>query len=96
MTTDKSTLLQAIGEAANGLLFPSESDFPIEPFDYGDQKPTPAGLLEKLGKEASTYVEEMTLAALFEGSRVRLMMRRITKKPQLLVLRTCFGCSSRI
>lgn len=67
MTTDKSTLLQAIGEAANGLLFPSESDFPIEPFEYGDQKPTPAGLLEKLGKDASTDVEEMTLAALFEG-----------------------------
>jgi len=67
MTTDKSTLLQTIGEAANGLLFPSESDFPIEPFRYGDQKPTPEGLLERLGKDKSTEVEEMTLAALFEG-----------------------------
>lgn len=64
---DATTLLQTIDEAARGLLFPSESDFPIEPFSYGDQEPTPAALLEQRGLSADTPVEQAGLGDFFAG-----------------------------
>lgn len=67
MTTDKATLLQTIGEATKDLLFPSESDFPIEPFDFGDAEPTAEGLRKALGKDETAAVEDTTLAEVFEG-----------------------------
>lgn len=67
MTPDTKTLLHTIKDAAQGLLFPSESDFPIEPFFYGDQEPTPEGLRERQGLSADVHVEETTLASFFEG-----------------------------
>lgn len=64
---DSTTVLQSIEEAARGLLFPSESDFPIEPFSYGEQEPTPAGLLEQRGLSADTPVEQAKLDDFFAG-----------------------------
>lgn len=67
MTLDSTTLLQTIQEAAEGLLFPSESDFPIEPFTYGTEEPSPATLLERRGLASDAQVEEVTFASIFEG-----------------------------
>jgi hypothetical protein len=67
MTLEATTLLQTIEDAARGLLFPSESDFPIEPFLYGDQRPTPAALLERRGLAPDTNVDETTLEDFFAG-----------------------------
>lgn len=67
MTLDKTTLLHTIKDAAQGLLFPSESDFPIEPFFYGSDEPTPEGLRKHLGLSPDVPVEETTLASFFEG-----------------------------
>lgn len=64
---EATTLLQSIQDAAQGLLFPSESDFPIEPFSYGDQEPTPAALLEQRGLSADTPVEQAALGDFFAG-----------------------------
>lgn len=67
MTTDKATSLQTMGDAAKGLLFPSESDFPIEVFDYGTHEPTPEGVRERLGADANANLEDTTIPYLFEG-----------------------------
>ena len=67
MTVDTQSLVQKIESAAQGLLFPSESDFPIEPFIYGEQEPTPEGLRKRQGLGPDVPIEETTLASLFEG-----------------------------
>lgn len=64
-TTD--ALLRAITEATAGLFFPSESDFPIEPFTFGPNEPTLEGVCTALGVDASRRVEEISLPTLFEG-----------------------------
>ena len=64
---DATTLIQTIEDAARGLLFPSESDFPIEPFSYGDQEPTAATLLAQRGLAADTPVEQAGLGDFFAG-----------------------------
>jgi hypothetical protein len=67
MTPETTTLLHTIKAAAEGLLFPSESDFPIEPFFFGDQEPTPEAIRKQLGLAPDVPVEETTLASFFEG-----------------------------
>lgn len=67
MTTDKATALQTIGDAAKGLLFPSESDFPIEAFEYGEREPTPEDVRERLATDGKANVEDTTIPYLFEG-----------------------------
>lgn len=67
MTSDTKAALRTLEAAARGLLFPSESDFPIEPFFYGDEEPTPEGLLDAQRLPPKTRVEETTLAGFFEG-----------------------------
>jgi hypothetical protein len=67
MTLDPKTTLHTIGEAAQGLLFPSESDFPIEPFFFGVREPTPEDLLAHQGLAGDTPVEETTFECFFEG-----------------------------
>lgn len=67
MTVDKTSLLQTIEETTRGLLYPSESDFPITPYSYGEQEPTVAALLERCGLPADSPFEETTLAFMFEG-----------------------------
>ena len=67
MTPDTTSILQTIHDAAQGLLFPSESDFPIDTVSYGDEEPTAAVLLERRGLAADCPVEETQLASMFEG-----------------------------
>jgi hypothetical protein len=70
MTTDTPALMHALTEATRGLLFPSESDFPIEPFRFGREEPTPEALVKLSGLPEGTAVEEGTVGALFEGLTV--------------------------
>lgn len=67
MTADATALMQQIENAAQGLLFPSESDFPIEAFSYGEQEPSSKTLLAQRGLSPDVPVEETTLASFFEG-----------------------------
>lgn len=67
MTTNKATSLQTIGDAAKDLLFPSESDFPIEVYEYGENEPTLDDVRERLGADVNARVEETTSSSLFEG-----------------------------
>lgn len=67
MTTDKASALQTIGDATKGLLFPSESDFPIEAFEYGENEPTLDDVRERLGADVNANVEDTTIPYLFEG-----------------------------
>jgi hypothetical protein len=67
MTLDPKAMLRTIGETAQGLLFPSESDFPIEPFFLGADEPTPEDLLAHQGLAPDTPVEETTFDCFFDG-----------------------------
>ncbi|HWQ15685.1 MAG TPA: nuclease A inhibitor family protein, partial [Roseiflexaceae bacterium] len=59
--------LAAIAAAAQGLLVPSESDYPLVPFRWEGQAPlTPAALLAHLGLPPDTPVETRTLEAFFD------------------------------
>ena len=65
MAKDKNPTLEALTKASKGLLFPSESDAPLQPFLWKDgAKLTAERLLELAGAEAGTGVEETTLADL--------------------------------
>lgn len=66
MTAD--AFLAALGEAAAGLLFPSESDAPLTPYRWparADEAPTPEALLRVEGQPPDTPVEVWTLRDLF-------------------------------
>lgn len=67
MTADATTLLQSIENASRGLLYPSESDFPIEPIEFGEEEPTPEALLALRKLPSETRVDDPTLDAIFEG-----------------------------
>lgn len=60
-------LMQSIEEAAAGLLFPSESDFPIEAYRFGEEEPSPAAVLRARGLPPETPVEQTSVASFFEG-----------------------------
>jgi len=60
-------LMQSIQEATAGLLFPSESDYPLEAYTFGPEEPTAAALLRARGLAPETPVEETTVASFFEG-----------------------------
>jgi hypothetical protein len=59
--------LEALKGASRGLLFPSETDSPFEPFVWeGEEgKPDKAGVLERAGKPPRTPVKVMSLDAFF-------------------------------
>jgi hypothetical protein len=65
----KSESLAAIlKKASKGLLFPSESDAPLEPFVWDQpDAPTPEALVEDAGMEEGTPTETMTLPAFFRA-----------------------------
>jgi hypothetical protein len=61
----KDPTLDALKAASKGLLFPSESEAPLEPFAWKDGGAlTHERLLELAGAEAGTSVEETDLATL--------------------------------
>jgi hypothetical protein len=62
-------LLATLGKATSGLLFPSESDYPLTPYTFAGDKgaePTPATLLAAEHLPSDTPVETITVADLFE------------------------------
>ena len=62
---DKDPVLDALKQASKGLLFPSESEAPLEPFAWKDGGAlTHERLLELAGAEEGTSVKETDLAAL--------------------------------
>jgi hypothetical protein len=67
MTTTE--FLAALGAAASGLLFPSESDYPLTPYRWvgvKDTGPSPEALREAEGRPADTKVETRSLHELFD------------------------------
>jgi hypothetical protein len=57
-----SDTLAALVNASAGLLVPSESDYPLEPFEWPGPAPlTPAALLAHLGLPPETPVERRSL-----------------------------------
>jgi hypothetical protein len=65
MAKDKNAVVDALKKASKELLWPSESDAPLEPFLWEDgDKLTHEKLLELAGAEEGTGVEEVTLAEL--------------------------------
>jgi hypothetical protein len=65
MAKAKNPTLDALKKASKGLLWPSESDAPLEPFVWQDgDKLTHEKLLQLAGAEEGTGVEETTLAAI--------------------------------
>src|SRR5947208_10111072 len=61
----KDPVLDALKQASKGLLFPSESEAPLEPFLWQDGgKLTRKRLLELAGAEEGTAVEEVSLTEL--------------------------------
>ena len=62
----KDDVLDALEQASKGLLFPSETDAPLEPFAWQDgEKLTPERVVQQSGGKAGTAVEQTTLADLF-------------------------------
>ena len=62
----KHPAVDALAKAAKGLMFPSESESPLEPFLWpGDVPLSVARLLELAGAAAGTPVAEVSLATLF-------------------------------
>jgi hypothetical protein len=58
----KDAVLDALKQASQGLLFPSETDAPLEPVAWeGSAKLTKNKVLELAGAEAGTAVEQTTL-----------------------------------
>ena len=64
---ETSDLLRALKSATENLLFPSESDFPIESYMFGPREPSPESLTHALGLPAGTHVEATTTRSVFEG-----------------------------
>lgn len=62
----KDPVLDALKKASKGLLFPSESDAPLEPFAWkGGEALTAQRVLKLSGAAAGTEVEQTTLDDLF-------------------------------
>lgn len=63
-----AAIFHALGRAAAGLLFPSESDAPLTPYRWaGAGEPTPAALREALALAPETPVETVTARDFFAG-----------------------------
>src|SRR4051794_26820775 len=62
-----SPVVEALGRASAGLMYPSETDAPFEPFEWPGQegKPTRERVLELAGLSADTPVRTKTLDAFF-------------------------------
>jgi len=67
MTDPPSALLQSLAQATSDLLYPSETDAPVEPYRFGDEAPTPRTLLGALELAPDTPVEEASASSFFEG-----------------------------
>ena len=61
-------LIEALKEATRGLTFMSESDYPLEVFDWGQAAPTPEFLRGLDGSAPDAPVETRTPAAFFRAA----------------------------
>ncbi|HEX6185961.1 MAG TPA: nuclease A inhibitor family protein [Pyrinomonadaceae bacterium] len=61
-------ILEALKEATRGLTFMSESDYPVEVFDWGKAEPTPEFLRGLDGSVADAPVETRTAAEFFRAA----------------------------
>jgi hypothetical protein len=61
-------LLEELKEAARGLTFMSESDYPLEVFDWGKSEPTPEFLRGLSGSGSDAPVETRTAAQFFRAA----------------------------
>src|SRR4051794_27908478 len=66
----KSAVVEALKEASKGLLFPSETDAPFEPFEWPGQegKPDKARVQELAGLPPATPVKTRSLDAFFKDA----------------------------
>lgn len=61
-------LIEILKQASNGLLFPSESDAPLEPFIWDrKEEPSPESLAKASGFAKGAPIETSTLAALLRA-----------------------------
>lgn len=58
-------IIDRLSQLADGLLFPSESDYPLEPFTWESTSLTPETILERSHKPADTAIESITLEDFF-------------------------------
>src|ERR1044071_1355704 len=58
-------LIEALREAVRGLLVMSESDYPLEVFDWGAAEPTPEFLRGLTGETSDAQVETRSAADVF-------------------------------
>ena len=54
-----------LSQLADGLLFPSESEYPLEPFTWESTSLTPETILERSQKPADSAIESITLEEFF-------------------------------
>jgi hypothetical protein len=69
MDAEQTAIITALEQASKGLLFKSESDYPLEPFLWerkADAKLTPQDLLALKGYPPNTPVKTLTLARFFQ------------------------------
>ena len=67
--TTATEFLSALSTAASGLLFPSESDYPLTPYRWvgtAGAEPSPEALIQAEGRKADTLVETLTVGELFD------------------------------
>jgi len=65
--TKSPAIPKAIRDAARGLLFPSETDAPLEAFAWPAGPVSAAGVLAQTGAATGTKVEEVTLTDFLRG-----------------------------
>ena len=61
-------LLEELKEATRGLLFMSESDYPLEVFEWTSSEPTSEFLRKLAGKDSSTEVETQGAREFFRAA----------------------------
>jgi Nuclease A inhibitor-like protein len=62
---DTNEIADRLGYLCQDLLFPSESDYPLEPFILLDASPNPEAILAGLGKSTGNPIEIVTLGNFF-------------------------------
>ena len=58
-------IIDRITKLSKDLLFPSESEYPLEPFTWESTSLTPETILERSQKPADTLIESITLEEFF-------------------------------
>ena len=73
-------LVEKLGQAARGLTYMSESDYPFEVFNWGEAEPTPEFLRGLDGSAADAPVETRTADEFFRGANGFQALRRLLEE----------------